>query len=303
MNLVLRLLSAALMIAAGWFASENAEYLEYVVVDANWSSWGLSSYISRILTGSSIVLGGLLIFLPGKKNFIIVSSIALAFGFLVLSILQPISLDLTRCYVCLAEVEKISRYQGIFIWSVVLMLLTGVYLTRAKAKSLLPTWTAWVLFVGLMSIPFILNYPAEWAIYGEEGEMAIDRDLNLERLDTISFDGGNFNYDGSMWEKPQLLVLASLSCPFCNRAAYKMHVLRKQNPDFPVMMLLTGDTMSLEVFVRRSNLENVPYQLMHGLVFNDLCEGRVPRLFVVKEGIAVKELTYWAVKPETMNLD
>lgn len=290
------------MIAAGWFASENAEYLEYVVVDAGWSSWDLSAYISRVLTGSSIVLGGLLIFLPGKKNVIIISAIALAFGFLVLSILQPFSLDLARCYVCLSEVEKLSKYQGIFIWIGVLFLLSGVYFTRAKAKSILPAWTAWVLFAGLMSIPFILNYPAEWAIYDEEGEMAIDRDLNLARLDTITFDAGNFNYDGSMWEKPQLLVLASLSCPFCNRAAYKMHVLRKQYPDFPVMMLLTGDTLSLEVFVRRSNLENVPYQLMHGLVFNDLCEGRVPRLFVVEKGRAVKELTYWAVKPETMIL-
>jgi glutaredoxin len=303
MNFFLRLLSAIAMMAAGWFASENAEFIEFILVDAGWSGWWLSVYTSRILTGSSIALGALLVFLPGRKNVIIGSAIALAFGLLLLSILQPLSLNLTRCYVCLSEIEKISRYQGIFLWGIVVILLGGVYATRAKAKSLLPAWTAWVLLIGLISIPFILNYPAHWAIYGEQPETPMDRDLNLSRMDTVQFDGGNFEYSSALWEKPQLVILASLSCPYCNRAAYKMHIMREQYPDYPVVMLLTGDTASLSVFVRRANLENVPYLLMNGLLFNDLCEGRVPRIFVVENGRAKKEITYWGIKPETMIIE
>jgi glutaredoxin len=303
MNLLLRIISAIAMIAAGWFASENAEFVEFVVVDAGWSGWWLSAYTSRILTGSSIALGALLVFLPGRKNVIIISSIALAFGLLLLSILQPMSLNLTRCYVCLSEIERISRYQGIFLWGIVLILLLGVYATRNKAKSLLPSWTAWVLLLGLLAIPFVLNYPAHWAVYGEKAEVKIDRDLDLSRMDTVHFDGGNFDYSNSIWEKPQLVILASLSCPYCNRAAYKMHIMRKQYPDYPVVMLLTGDTASLDFFVRRSNLENVPYLLMNNLLFNDLCEGRVPRIFVVEKGHAIKELTYWSMMPNSMIVD
>jgi glutaredoxin len=291
------------MIAAGWFASENAEFVEFVIVDAGWSGWWLSVYTSRIITGSCIALGALLVFLPGRKNVIIGSAISLVTGLLLLSILQPFSLNLTRCYVCLSEIEKVSRYQGIFLWGIVLLLLIGVYLTRNKAKSLLPSWTAWIFLVGLISIPFILNYPAHWAVYGEKPETSIDRDLNLTRLDTVHFDGGNFDYSNAIWKKPQLVILASLSCPYCNRAAYKMHIMRKQYPDYPVLMLLTGDTESLEVFVRRANLDNVPYLLMNGLLFNELCEGRVPRIFIVKNGRAINELTYWGINPETMHID
>ncbi|MEX1188622.1 MAG: hypothetical protein WED33_05145, partial [Bacteroidia bacterium] len=77
MNLILRIISAVLMISAGWLASANAEYIEYLFVDAYWSNWFLSAYISRIFTGSLIALGALLIVLPGKKTSIINSSILL----------------------------------------------------------------------------------------------------------------------------------------------------------------------------------------------------------------------------------
>ncbi|MEX1189268.1 MAG: hypothetical protein WED33_08420, partial [Bacteroidia bacterium] len=217
---------------------------------------------------------------------------------LLLSFLQPYSLDLTRCYVCLSEFEKISRFQGIFLWSFVLILLIAIKFGAARAKSLLPAWTAWILLVGGLSVPFVLNYPADWAIYGEQPIKEINRDLELSKVDTVQFLAGNHTYDSAVWNDKRILVMASLSCPFCSRAAYKLHVIRKQNPDFPVTVFLTGDTLSLKTFVRRNLMDNVPYQLFNGKVFNQLCEGRVPRIFLVENGIATKEINYWGLFPE-----
>jgi hypothetical protein len=298
MNIILRITAAIAMIGAGWLASKNAEYIEYLIVDAGWSGWFLSAYVSRIFTGSLIALGALLVFLPGNKKFIINSSIVLVVALLLLTSIQPFVLDLTRCYICLSEFEKISRYQGIYLWAAVLAVLVAVKLSSANAKSIFPRWTAYILLLAGLSVPFILNYPAHWAIYGEVASKEIQRDLELSKVDTVHFLAGNHEYDPSVWKEKRVLMLASLSCPFCSRAAYKLHVIKKENPDFPVTVFLTGDTITLKTFIRRNLMDNVPYQLFNGPVFNQLCEGRVPRIFLVDKGVAIKEVHYWGLFPE-----
>lgn len=289
------------MILAGWFAHKNAEYLEYIVVDAGWSNWFLSAYISRIFTGSLIGLGALLVLLPSKKKLILKSSIALAAGLLILSVVQILVIDLTRCYVCLAELEKFSKYQGIAIWSIVFLLLLLVYKGIASAKSFLPAWAAYIVFFAGLSVPFILNYPAHWAVYGEVPSKEINVDLELSRLDTVDFLAGNHEFNTEDWKGKRVLMMASLSCPFCSRAAYKIHVLRKQNPDFPITIMLTGDTLSLKTFKRRNLMDNVPYLMFNGAEFNRICQGRVPRIFLVENGFATREVTYWGLFPEILD--
>ena len=301
MNILLRIIAAIVMIAAGWLSSKNAEYIEYLVVDAGWSGWFLSAYISRILTGSLIALGALLVFLPGNKKLIINSSIVLAAALLLLTSIQPFVLDLTRCYICLSEFEKISRYQGIYLWAAVLATLVAVKFGSANVKSILPKWTAWILLVAGLSVPFILNYPAHWAVYGEVPVKEIQRDLELSKVDTVQFLAGNHEYDPSVWQEKRVLMLASLSCPFCSRAAYKLHVIKKDLPDFPVTVFLTGDTITLKTFIRRNLMDNVPYQLFNGPAFNQLCEGRVPRIYLVDKGVAIKEINYWGLFPDILD--
>lgn len=301
MNLILRLIISATMILAGWYAHKNAEYLEYIVVDAGWSNWFLSAYISRILTGSLVGLGAILVLLPAKKKIIVKSALLLTAGLLLLSLIQILVLDLTRCYVCLGELEKFSKYQGIVIWTIVLLLLIIVYRGIDSVKGFMPKWATWLVFIAGLSVPFILNYPAHWAVYGEVPGKDINRDLELSKLDSVEFLAGNHAFDASVWEGKRVLMMASLSCPFCSRATYKIHVLRKQYPDFPITIMLTGDTLSLKTFKRRNLMDNVPFLLFNGPEFNEICQGRVPRIYLVENGIATREVTYWGLFPNILD--
>ncbi|MEZ5172775.1 MAG: hypothetical protein R2850_04540 [Bacteroidia bacterium] len=298
MNFILRFLLAVVFFFVGWFSNSNTEYLEYVLVDAGWSGWFISAYSSRILLGSSLAMSLLLLFLPGNPRKIINAAILLSAGFVLLNVLQPLVLELTRCYVCLAEIDKISRYQGIWLWSGIILILILLRRNYTDKKGWLPAWAAWVFLVAGLTMPFILNYPAHWAVYGEEPVKEMHRDLQLQRLDTVQFIKGNHEYDPAVWKQKRLLVLATLTCPYCSRAAYKLHIIKKKDPEFPVTVLLKGDTFGLPVFVKRHVFDNVPYQLMDGPLFGELCEGRVPRIFVVENGIATKELNYWSIEPE-----
>jgi hypothetical protein len=301
MNILLRIVLAILLVATGLVASDSAEYLEYILVDAHWSNWFLSPYISRILTGSSMVLGFLILIGVGNRTLIYKLALALSGGMLLLSILQPFVLGLTRCYACMSEIEKISRYQGVVIWAIAFILLF-ILLKRSHTPKgwQLPKWSAWVVMVVLLPIPFILNYPAHWAIYGESPEIEMNRDLNLARLDTVKVLPGMGEIPTNITSGRKLICLASLTCPFCSRLAYKLHIIRKGNPDFPVVMILTGEETALPTFLKRSRVDNVPYFLMNNELMHELCEGRVPRIFLLQDGIAVKEINYWALTPSSI---
>ena len=302
MNILLRIIVSLLFILTGLFAADlSAEILEYILVDAGWSTWFLSPYISRILTGSSMALGVLILMGAGNRKVIYASSVLLSFGMLVLSALQPLVLGLTRCYACLSEYEKISRYQGIYLWAVILILSILLYKKGLNPKGKqLPKWLAWLAFAFFFSVPFILNYPAGWAIYGEKAEENIQRDLGLARLDTVKVLPGMGEMPTNLNKGKRIVCLASLTCPFCNRLSYKLHIIRKHHPDFPVVMILTGDVEALPVFVKRGKMDNVPYFLMNNNLMHELCEGRVPRVFLVEDGIAVKEIQYWALSPSSI---
>jgi len=303
MNFLFRFLAGITLIAIGWFSCIEADFLEYVLVDASWSSWWFSSYMSRFITGSCFTLGSLLVLLPKKSAPVIYSSLVLVFGMLILAILQPFFLGLNRCFVCLSEFEKISRYQGIFIWAFIGALLMGAFITRKNSKSFLPNWATIPITLIALSIPYILNYPAQWAVYGELGEVTIEgkKDIFINKLDTANFVAGNVPYSKSLWQKKHILIMASLSCPFCNRAAYKMHVLKKKNPEFPVIFLLNGDIDGLKYFVKRNVFDNVPYLMLNGKLFNEMCDERVPRIYQIENGVATKEFTYWALLPSSLS--
>ena len=304
MTILIRIVVGFLLIITGLFASDSAEYVEYILVDAGWSSWFLSPYISRILTGSSMVLGMLILLGMGARKVIYRSAMLLSAGMLLLAVIQPTLLGLTRCYACLSELNKISRYQGIFIWSFALLLSFFLYRKGVSAKGWqLPAWSAWVVVVLLFPIPFILNYPAHWAIYGEQAEVVMHRDLQLARLDTVRMNPALGTIPPGLKQGRKLLCLASLTCPFCSRMAYKLHIIRKDHPDFPVLVLLSGEESGLPSFLKRSKMENVPYYLMNNNLMHEFTEGRVPRIFLLENGIAVKEINYWALSPASIESD
>ena len=145
MNILLRILLGLFLFLVGLYSTLQSEFLEYIFVDAAWSSWFLSPYLSRSFTGSAMALGFLVLFGVGNRQFVYRSSLLLSIGFLLLTILEPTWLGLTRCYGCLAELYKVSRYQGILLWSIA-SIFAFILLNRGTTPKgwQLPKWSALV---------------------------------------------------------------------------------------------------------------------------------------------------------------
>ena len=298
MNILLRILLGLFLFLVGLYSTLQSEFLEYIFVDASWSSWFLSPYISRSFTGSSMALGFLVLFGVGNRKVVYRSALFLSIGFLLLTILEPTWLGLTRCYGCLAEFYKVSRYQGILLWSIASIFAFILFKRGTTPKGWqLPKWSAFIFLLLTLPIPYILNYPAHWAIYGEQAEIPMNRDLKLARLDTVKIVPALGRIPKDLSQGKKILCVASLSCPFCNRMAYKLHVIKKYNPDFPVFVLLTGEIEGLPSFLKRNRFNNVPFYFMNNNLIHEFTEGSVPRIFFLENGIATKEINYWALNP------
>jgi glutaredoxin len=152
-----------------------------------------------------------------------------------------------------------------------------------------------VLFLTSVSFPFVLNYPASWAVYGESEFEEIQRPMQLERLDTIVTLKEYGQLPKNLNEGKQLIAFVTLTCPYCKRAAYRLHVLKKKYPLAPITIITSGDTADWDLFMRRSKIENVPHALMNHRVFAELSEGSVPKLFLIDEGTAIQKVQYWAI--------
>jgi hypothetical protein len=245
-----------------------------------------------------MALGLIVLFGVGKRQLIYKSALLLSIGFLLLTILEPTWLGLTRCYGCLAEFYKVSRYQGILLWSIA-SIFAFILLKKGTTPKgwQLPKWSALVFLLLTLPLPFILNYPAHWAIYGEQAEIPMHRDLQLARLDTVKVIPALGRISKDLTQGKKILCVASLSCPFCNRMAYKLHVIKKYHPDFPVFVLLSGEIEGLPSFLKRNRFNNVPFYFMNNNLIHEFTEGSVPRIFFLENGIATKEINYWALNP------
>lgn len=298
MNILIRIVLGFFLLLAGYFASFNAEIFEYIFVDAAWSTWFLSPYISRVFTASSMALGLIVLLGVGNRQIVYKSALLLSMGFLFLSILEPTELGLTRCYGCMAEFNKVSRYQGILLWSIA-CIFAFILLKRGTISKgwQLPRWTVGIMLIVTFPIPFIINYPAHWAIYGEQAEISMKRDLQLTRLDTVKIIPALGGIPKDLTQGKKILCVASLSCIFCNRMAYKLHIIKKYHPEFPVFVLLTGEIEGLPSFLKRNQFTNVPFYFMNNNLIHEFTEGSVPRIYLLDNGIATKEINYWALNP------
>jgi hypothetical protein len=297
-SLLLRLVIATIPLLAMFYGAENFDYFDYAIVELGFPSWFLANYFTRVLLGSLCGLGFVVLF-SGKdgRKFINVY-IALVTFLLLLEILQVTVLPLNRVYFGFWELMKWNVWQGPVIW---LLVLVSALLARRfdQFKFLhLPTWIRFVILLIGISTPFILNYPPHWAIYGERG-MAESKDLLM--ADSIAIQTSDYIHlmkPEDLRTGKKLVCFASLTCPFCIRAAYKLHVLRTRNPNAQCYLILTGSPEMLEKFEIRTSCQNVPRMLLDAPLFNKITTGGVPKIYLTKQGEITHRLPYWAINDE-----
>lgn len=297
-SVVLKLLVALIPIGALIWGATNFDFFDYSIVELGFPSWELASYFTRFLIGIQCGLGVAILF-SGNRNKKLISAYLLFAGvLLIISILQVTILPLNRVYFGYWELFKLNVWQGPLIW--LIAIISSFLIKRLDRENFFnsPNWLRSLIVIGGLISPFVLNYPPQWAIYGEKGITESNTNLMVDSLASYQSSYIHHMDPNELKSGKKLVCFASLTCPFCIRAAYKLHVLRTRNPEAQCYMILTGDPSILELFEQRTSCENVPRMLLNDPLFNKITGGGVPKIYLIDNGKITHRLPYWAVVDE-----
>jgi hypothetical protein len=298
LSFLLRLLLAFIPVGALVWGAENFDYFDYAIVELGFPSWEMASYVSRLLIGIQCGLGVALFFSGNRNKKLLSFYLVLATFFFAISLLQVTVLPLNRVYFGYWELFKWNVWQGPIIWF--LSIVFGYLLKLKDRENFLqaPNWVRITIIAAGIAIPFVLNYPPQWAIYGEKGIAESKDNLMVDSLSLYQSSYIHLMNPKELSSGKKLVCFASLTCPFCIRAAYKLHVLRTRNPQAKCYMILTGDPSILKLFEQRTSCENVPRMLLNEPLFNKITGGSVPKIYLVDDGKITHRLPYWAIQDE-----
>lgn len=95
-----------------------------------------------------------------------------------------------------------------------------------------------------------------------------------------------------------IIAFMSLTCPHCKKAAYMLHVLKKNNPNLPVYLVIAGHPSQQNAFFTETKAGDLPYLLFKNTAsFEEMAGEGVPAIFWVNNGIIERKSTYLQLDP------
>jgi len=142
--------------------------------------------------------------------------------------------------------------------------------------------------IASLSLPFILNPPDFIASYQLQPQTT---GYKLE-LDTLYTSTDILKPSIDLRKGKHIIAFMSLTCKHCRIAAYKMHVMKKQDPDIPFYFILNGDKENLVPFFEETKTSNIPYILLLGPRFVSLAGYNMPSIVFVNNSVVEQKVNY-----------
>lgn len=259
---------------------------EYTIVDTVHFSWLLSAITARVLIGFEAALGVLILsHFYGNKKWVLKAALALLLIFSIyliyLWITQGNNIN-CGCFgddVWMTPSTSLIK-NGILIIATFLLLAfhNGWYFKRNNIISLV---TVTILFI----LPFIF-YP----IPGNEPNW-LGKKKHLLDLSPL--------YDSVKTDKPvlalqtgkRIIAFFSPTCPHCQMAAYKMHLMKVNDTSLPFFFVIGGHR-DLKNFWEKTHAQEIPYTRLDQKPFINLAGTSWPAIYFVDNDTVVAETNY-----------
>ncbi|MFN4247788.1 MAG: TlpA family protein disulfide reductase [Flavipsychrobacter sp.] len=150
-------------------------------------------------------------------------------------------------------------------------------------------WIAAVLGMAAIVTTFIIS-----PLNISNTPTVVNRPINLELL----YEDAANKPAAELRTGKHIIAYMSLTCPHCRKAAYLLHVLKKQNPGIPMYLVLSGHPDNKEAFFKESHAEDLPFLLFKDIAaFQEMAGDSVPAIYWVNNGTIEKESTYLQLDP------
>lgn len=291
--ILLWLLSAAFFVSAVGklpeFSSFTARILEIVPYAT------LAEWVAKCIIAIELMIGICLLTRFRLQTFtypLVAVSLLVFTGYLMYVIAQHG--DSGDCG-CLGAVQALKPSAGILKNLILLgitALLWHIYPYSAREK-----WRV----VTLSGCALALFFPFVWVYVAQSKAPEIIH----QKLDLQSLHGPQEPSMVVLNKGKHLIAFLSVGCPHCRKTAFILQSQYRQDQSLPYYMVLLsyGDTLQNQEFFEETRAEIVPHVLFRDIDrFIEMSGGAVPTIFWVSEGMALKKLKDYHLKPNQIKL-
>ncbi len=95
-----------------------------------------------------------------------------------------------------------------------------------------------------------------------------------------------------------IIAYMSLTCPHCRKAAYMLHVIKKQSPEIPIYLVISGHPSQQKDFFEETKADDLPFLLYKDSeAFRQMAGDGVPAIYWINNGVIEREATYLQLDP------
>lgn len=266
------------------------EPFEYTFVDLGVGGWFLAPFIARFMIGLEFLIGFLLIFGLYIKSFTAKLTIASLVFFSVYLIFLMLSDGNNGNCGCFGQVLIMTPLQALIKNAVMLLISIAIYKYYSGFEfGKIGKWLFGALFIFSFALPHILNY-VDFS-YSQAYLTKQEDHFKLE-LDSLYKNAKIHKVPKTLSTGKHVIAFMSMSCPHCRIAAKKMRLIKEQNPNISLYLVLNGEYNMLNTFFNDTKARNIDYCVLNGKNFIYLSGLELPVIYLVNNSIVEAEVNY-----------
>lgn len=284
--IILSVAVGAFFIYSAYTKMVSLQYFEYTLVDHLHFSWLASAIAARLFIGLEIALGVVLILnVYGGRKWILKFTTGLLLVFTAyIAYLWAVAGKDVNCG-CMGDTVLMKPIPSIIKNIILLLAIWGLYRFHAGiTKRLVLKLTLPALLI-ITAIPFItLPIPGHKPQWLNNDQFALDM--------TPLYKNGTDTPAVNLRKGKHVLAFLSLSCPHCKTAAYKLQLMKKNNPGLPIFFVLAGKEQYKQPFWEYTQAQHVPHIQIDGDAFINMVGYSWPVIYLVRDGEVTAQANY-----------
>ncbi|MEI7660641.1 MAG: MauE/DoxX family redox-associated membrane protein [Bacteroidota bacterium] len=291
---ILTTLLGLLFICSAYLKFITIDMFELNLVETGFVGWSLAPWLARLIVGFELFLGILVMLNFRLKRF----TLPVAFGLLSFFTLYLFYVLFTKgnqencncfgSYVVLNPLESVLKNIFLFILAFLIF----------RYHNGLEWGHPALMAIGICAVTFAIPLTVDPVLFS-------DSRPTIQNSEFREFNS-NLLYSGSSFIRPTreirkgkyIVVFLSLKCPYCKLSAYKLHLIKKKNPEIPVYFILTGKVGNLPGFLAETKAYDIPHTFLLKSDFITLVGREVPVILYLEEGVAVKKIDYTRINQQ-----
>jgi glutaredoxin len=288
-GLILLLALAAVFLFSAISKLSDIEPFEWTFIDIGISNMLWASVIAHIFIGLEFLIALFLLFHIYLKQVTYPVTIALLLlltGYLIILIVQQGNNGNCGCFGNWLYMHPLDAIWKNLAMIAATVLLIYIYPIRPYKNQ---EWISAVLGMASLVATFIVS-----PLNTNHKPEVSNEPLQLNLLYADSTNRPNIE----LRTGKHIIVYMSLTCPHCKKAAYLLHILKRQNPQIPVYLVISGHPDNKKAFFDETKAGDLPYLLFKDTdAFQEMAGPGVPAIYWVNNSVIERESTYLQLDP------